>query len=126
MKRPFMTGMSNFHSISVSIALIFGLLVSPVLTSPEGPMVVPELFETFNNAATIPLVGSVPACDVVGSTRCRDLLASWPSTSRPYVALLLRFSDAPNVTPHAPSYYEGLLGETYPALGHYYREVSYN
>jgi hypothetical protein len=42
------------------------------------------------------------------------------------VALLLRFSDAPNVTPHETSHYEGLLGESYPALGHYYREASYD
>ena len=45
--------------------------------------------------------------------------------SQAWVTILCRFGDAPDVTPHPVSYYEKLMGSSYPALAHYWREVSY-
>lgn len=44
--------------------------------------------------------------------------------SRPYVTLLCRFADSPPTPPHAPSFYPPLLADTFPGLGHYWRESS--
>ena len=45
--------------------------------------------------------------------------------SQAWVTILCRFGDATNVTPHPVGYYEKLMGASYPALGHYWNEVSY-
>jgi M6 family metalloprotease-like protein len=42
-----------------------------------------------------------------------------------YVTILIRFSDATNVTPRPVSYYEALMGDTAPAIGHYWQDQSY-
>ena len=44
--------------------------------------------------------------------------------SQAWVTILCRFGDATTVTPHPVSHYEKLIGSSYPALGHYWREVS--
>ena len=41
-----------------------------------------------------------------------------------WVTILCRFADATDVTPHPVSYYEQLMGSSYPGLEHYWREVS--
>ena len=45
--------------------------------------------------------------------------------SQAWVTILCRFADAKDVTPHPVSHYEKLMGASYPALGHYWNEVSY-
>lgn len=45
--------------------------------------------------------------------------------TRPIAVLLMRFKDVA-ATPHAKSYYDGLIGSTAPGLRHYYLESSYN
>ena len=45
--------------------------------------------------------------------------------SQAWVTILCRFGDATDVTPHPVSHYEKMMGSSYPALGHYWREVSY-
>ena len=45
--------------------------------------------------------------------------------SQAWVTILCRFADATDVTPHPVSWYEGMLGSSYPGLEHYWREVSY-
>ena len=45
--------------------------------------------------------------------------------SQAWVTILCRFGDATDMTPHPVSYYEKLMGSSYPALAHYWREVSY-
>ena len=47
------------------------------------------------------------------------------SGSLRWVMILCRFADAPDVTPHPVSWYEELMGSSHPALGHYWKEVSY-
>jgi len=47
------------------------------------------------------------------------------SGSQPWVNLLCKFSDI-STEPKALSYFDGLLGEAEPGLGHYWREVSYD
>jgi len=45
--------------------------------------------------------------------------------SQPFVMILCRFADSTSVTPHPKSWFEGLLGNTYPGMDHYWREASY-
>ena len=45
--------------------------------------------------------------------------------SQAWVTILCRFADARNVTPHPVSFYEKMTKSSYPALGHYWNEVSY-
>ena len=45
--------------------------------------------------------------------------------SQAWVTILCRFGDATNFTPHPVSHYEKMMGSSYPALGHYWNEVSY-
>jgi len=47
------------------------------------------------------------------------------SGSQAWVTILCRFADATHVTPHPVSFYEKVTRASYPALGHYWREVSY-
>jgi M6 family metalloprotease-like protein len=53
--------------------------------------------------------------------------AAQPSVARlgnhPYALLLCRFSDHPT-EPRPPEFFERLLGDDYPDMGHYFREVS--
>ena len=51
---------------------------------------------------------------------CRELL----SGSQAWVTILCRFADARHVTPQPVSFYEKLMGSSYPSLGHYWNEVS--
>ena len=44
--------------------------------------------------------------------------------SQAWVTILCRFADATTVTPYPVSYYEQLMGSSYPGLEHYWREVS--
>ena len=44
--------------------------------------------------------------------------------SQAWVTILCRFGDATDVTPHPVSFYEGMMGASYPGLEHYWREVS--
>ena len=45
--------------------------------------------------------------------------------SQAWVTILCRFGDATNVTPHPVSFYEKMTRASYPALGHYWNQVSY-
>ena len=44
--------------------------------------------------------------------------------SQAWVTILCRFADVTDVTPYPVSHYEQLTGASYPALGHYWNEVS--
>ena len=44
--------------------------------------------------------------------------------SQAWVTILCRFADATDVTPYPISFYEGMMGASYPGLEHYWREVS--
>ena len=44
--------------------------------------------------------------------------------SQAWVTILCRFADATVVTPHPVSFYEGVMGASYPGLEHYWKEVS--
>ena len=46
------------------------------------------------------------------------------SGSQAWVTILCRFGDATSITPHPISQYQDRMGSSYPALGHYWREVS--
>ncbi|MGE0359096.1 MAG: hypothetical protein AB7H93_24185 [Vicinamibacterales bacterium] len=66
------------------------------------------------------------AAEDAAEDRTRTLAS--PSTvtgSRAYVTLLCRFADSAPTPPHDPSYYEPLLAETFPGLGHYFRASSF-
>lgn len=45
-------------------------------------------------------------------------------SSQAWVTILCRFADATSVTPYPVSFYEGMMGASYPGLAHYWREVS--
>ena len=45
-------------------------------------------------------------------------------SSQAWVTILCRFADATDVTPYPVSFYEGMMGASYPGLEHYWREVS--
>ena len=44
----------------------------------------------------------------------------------PWVVILCRFADSTNVTPKEPSFFDGLMGNTFPGQNHFWREVSYD
>jgi CARDB len=44
---------------------------------------------------------------------------------QPWVTILCRFADFPEVTPRQREYFESLMGSSYPGMDHYWREVSY-
>lgn len=48
------------------------------------------------------------------------------SGSKPWATILVRFSDSPTITPQPKSYFDGLMGNAYPGIDHYWREQSYN
>ena len=45
-------------------------------------------------------------------------------SSQAWVTILCRFADVTDVTPYPVSFYEGMMGASYPGLAHYWREVS--
>ena len=45
--------------------------------------------------------------------------------AQPWVNLLCRFADAPQVTPHPVSWFQTLMGTAHPGLDHYWQELSY-
>ena len=45
--------------------------------------------------------------------------------TKKFVTILCRFADSPSEPPVPPSYYSGLMSNTYPGLDHYWREASY-
>ena len=47
-------------------------------------------------------------------------------TNVPWVTLLCRYSDSPDLTPNDIPWFEGLLGSTYPGINHYWQQISYN
>jgi M6 family metalloprotease-like protein len=42
-----------------------------------------------------------------------------------YLVILVRFSDAPGVTPHDTAFYQRMMSSTFPGMDHYWRELSY-
>ena len=46
------------------------------------------------------------------------------ASSKPYVTVLCKFADLPDVTPAPKSHYEALMGSTYPGVNHYWTEAS--
>ncbi len=50
----------------------------------------------------------------------------WPSTGvRPWLLILVHYSDQTEYTPYSVEYYQNLMGNQYPGLDHYWREQSY-
>ena len=43
-----------------------------------------------------------------------------------FVTILCRFADSTGTTPRTPAYVEGLLGDSFPGISHFWRENSYN
>ena len=84
--------------------------VSPSTASPEGTFA-PDLFSD----EAPPPRAALPAAATNSHVR----------GSLPWVTILCRYADATNITPHPVSYYEELMGSSYPGLDHYWREVSY-
>jgi hypothetical protein len=46
--------------------------------------------------------------------------------SQKFVNILCRYADATTVTPKSVAYMEGLVGDAYPGVGHFWRENSFN
>ena len=67
----------------------------------------------------------------VSSISLENSASLTPESSAPrlgnlkYINILCTLTDGGSL-PHAPSYYTDLLGEDYPELGHYWRDVSYD
>ncbi len=51
-------------------------------------------------------------------------MESLTTDARAFLTILCKFVDEEG-EPESPAYFERLLGESYPGLGHYWREVSY-
>jgi len=47
------------------------------------------------------------------------------AVSKPFVTILCRFSDSPDITPHPASWFQDKMGSTYPGLDHFWKELSY-
>ncbi len=59
------------------------------------------------------------------SMRALEAKTTSVSGSKPTATILCRFGDIPDVTPHEKSWFETLMGNSYPGIDHYWREVSY-
>jgi len=46
--------------------------------------------------------------------------------NQPWVSVLCRFADTPNVTPEEPAWFRTQLSNSYPGMDHFWREVSYS
>jgi M6 family metalloprotease-like protein len=64
------------------------------------------------------------AAVVIAGAYADDSAAAPMLGSKPFVSLLCQFAD-PGPTPHPREWYVGLMGETYPGMGHYWRQQSY-
>jgi M6 family metalloprotease-like protein len=51
--------------------------------------------------------------------------SSTPMLRRPFLNVLVRFSDTTNFTPHPQGWYQQLFGTNYPGLSHFYCHLSY-
>jgi M6 family metalloprotease-like protein len=71
--------------------------------------------------------GAVPVLEALSlevSPAAGDIQpGSGPVGSHPFAVVLCRFGDLPN-EPEPPAFFETLMGDGYPNMGHYYREVS--
>ena len=86
------------------------LAPSPSTVSPEG-IFAPDLFPD----EPPPPRSALPAAAANSQVR----------GSQAWVTILCRFADATDVTPYPVSHFEKLMGSAYPAMGHYWKEVSY-
>ncbi len=55
-----------------------------------------------------------------------DRAAGGLSGAQPWVTILCRFSDSTGTTPETKSWFQTLLGGSYPGMNHFWREVSYD
>lgn len=84
----------------------------------RGRWVRPEGF----GSAVIRAEAIEAADDPTSSSSSLD--SSTLSGSQPWINVLCKFADVSS-EPHSPSYFDGLIGETEPGLGHFWREASY-
>ena len=62
---------------------------------------------------------------ITNQTRFFRAVSLTPMLRRPFLNVLVRFSDTIATTPHPRSWYEALFGTNYPALSHFFYHVSY-
>lgn len=72
-------------------------------------------------------VGGAAVLEVLSATPLSsDITAQALTGAQPWANILCKFPDAPNdVEPHAPAWYSGLFGTSYPGLDHYFQTISY-
>ncbi len=99
-------GTQNLNRKRVTVA---GTIVRPLGAEPSAE---PPVIE----ARSIELVGGA-------GTKPAPLALSGPQK---FATILCRFSDATGVTPKDVSYVNGLLGDSYPGISHFWRENSFN
>ncbi len=46
--------------------------------------------------------------------------------SHPWITVMCRFADSPTIEPHPLSWYQELMGSTWPGVDHYWRELSFD
>ncbi len=46
--------------------------------------------------------------------------------AQPWVTVLCRYADSPQLTPYEPSWFYGAMGDTYPGANHFWKQISYN
>ncbi len=46
--------------------------------------------------------------------------------SYPWITVMCRFADSPTIEPHPLSWYQELMGSTWPGVDHYWRELSFD
>jgi len=46
--------------------------------------------------------------------------------SHPWITVMCRFADSPTIPPHPLSWYQELMGSTWPGVDHYWRELSFD
>ena len=125
----------QYHELLLDIALMKPL-GGPVALNRKRVTVEGHYAETLSDApakfwvrsirlATPRSGAAAPEASSDGTPKLHTTSQAAVTGSQAWVTILCRFGDATAVTPYPVSHYEQMMGSSYPALGHYWREVSY-
>ncbi|MEI6043269.1 MAG: fibronectin type III domain-containing protein [Chloroflexota bacterium] len=112
------------------------LILPEALTAPYGGILAltqKRVTLVVGNAITAPTAETLqagPALTVQSiqpdtTKNARSGVQTYFGGNRPFINLLCKFADVP-AEPKPPTYFNGLVSNTYPGLGDYWRNVSYN
>ena len=113
------------HELLIDVELMRPL-GGPVALNRKRVTVGGQYVETLSDAPAQFRVSSIQfAASPDGTSALQTTSQAVVTGSQSWVTILCRFADATDVTPHPVSYYEKLMGSSYPGRAHYWKEVSY-